>query len=140
MERGLNGGKIYATNQIFDSKKLLINKLTITFGNKVQIVRPLKRNESSLIFPSAKNVLTSLNDKKNNLNESTEMTQSDLSKIHDIATQIKSEISSIQFPNNILRLNVEDAKNIIPNNLYILIMLLISDDPKINKDNHCMSI
>lgn len=106
----------------------------------MQIVRPLKRNESSLIFPSAKNVLTSLNDKKNNLNESTEMTQSDLSKIHDIATQIKSEISSIQFPNNILRLNVEDAKNIIPNNLYILIMLLISDDPKINKDNHCMSI
>ncbi|KAK4882604.1 hypothetical protein RN001_005923 [Aquatica leii] len=147
IKTGIEKGKGFSVTSIFKrylalggsrSKRVIIQKVKHHFGSKIEIIKPKKVDESSIVIPSVPKSDAIHSFIKVSSSVSTESSSSmfignsELSQIHKICKDIGKELDNIPDHLDYRELSADAYQKYIPHSLSWIIGLLISVDEKEN--------
>ncbi|KAK4877224.1 hypothetical protein RN001_009730 [Aquatica leii] len=146
IKTGIEKGKGFSVTSIFKrylalggsrSKRVIIQKIKHHFGSKIEIIKPKKVNESSIVIPSvpksdAIHSFIKVSSVSTESSSSMCIGNSELSQIHKICMDIGKELDNIPDHLDYRELSVDAYQKYIPHSLSWIIGLLISVDEKEN--------
>ncbi|KAK4881851.1 hypothetical protein RN001_005170 [Aquatica leii] len=146
IKTGIEKGNGFSVTSIFKrylalggsrSKRVIIQKVKHHFGSKIEIIKPKKVNESSIVIPSvpksdAIHSFIKVSSVSTESSSSMFIGNSELSQIYKICMDIRKELDNIPDHLDYRELSVDAYQKYIPHSLSWIIGLLISVDEKEN--------
>ncbi|VEN36170.1 unnamed protein product [Callosobruchus maculatus] len=142
MEQGFEKGKVYTTTAVSKryreidgnvelSDRLLIKKITEYFKNDIELVKSVRQNEPRMFVKkfSKQQAIDTIIHYAETETSSLTCGASELQILTKICQNIRSKIEKIPKNADLANLRISDYRRHIPDDLYLIISLLVSNEP-----------